>query len=231
MTEYSMTGALPLKTIKRALLSARSDGRLERVKLLDLTNCTFDGHIYNPRRVMEECLAIKPDLVFLWDEAWFGFARFNPLHRRRTALGAAAALSARYRSPAYRAEYMAWAAKSGPLDPKNPASLDLRSLPDPDKVRIRVYQTNSTHKSMSAFRQGSMILVWDDDFHRVEGPFEEAYLAHTSTSPNLQLIASLDVARRQMELEGYGLTMQMTELAIRLRHAINSHPLISKYFH
>ena len=107
----------------------------------------------------------------------------------------------------------------------------MRLLPDPDKVRIRVYQTNSTHKSMSAFRQGSMILVWDEDFHHVEGPFEEAYLAHTSTSPNLQLIASLDVARRQMELEGYGLTMQMTELAIRLRHAINSHPLISKYFH
>jgi len=36
---------------------------------LVLTNCTFDGHIYNTERVMEECLAIKPDLVFLWDEA------------------------------------------------------------------------------------------------------------------------------------------------------------------
>ncbi len=48
--------------------------RLDRAKMVDLTNCTFDGHIYNTRRVMEECLAIKPDLVFLWDEAWFGFA-------------------------------------------------------------------------------------------------------------------------------------------------------------
>jgi arginine decarboxylase len=84
---------------------------------------------------------------------------------------------------------------------------------------------------MSAFRQGSMMLVWDDDWHKVEGPFTEAFLAHTSTSPNLQLIASLDVARRQMELEGYGLTMAMTELAIRLRTAINGNPLISKYFH
>ena len=51
------------------------------------------------------------------------------------------------------------------------------------------------------------MLVWDDDFHHVEGPFQEAFLTHTSTSPNQQLIASLDVARRQMELEGYGLTM------------------------
>ena len=73
MTEYSMYGAVPLRTIKQALLAARAEGRLDRVKLLDLTNCTFDGHIYNTRRVMEECLAIKPDLIFLWDEAWFGF--------------------------------------------------------------------------------------------------------------------------------------------------------------
>jgi len=230
LTQYSMYGAVPLRTIKKALLDCMAEGKLDRVKAIDMTNCTFDGHMYNPRRVMEECLAIKPDLVFLWDEAWFGFARFNPFHRRRTAMGAAATLTARYRDPAYREVYKAYAAKIGKIDPKNTALLDTHLLPDPDKVKIRVYQTNSTHKSMSAFRQGSMILVWDEEFHHVEGPFQEAFLAHTSTSPNLQLIASLDVARRQMELEGYELTMNMTELAIRIRTAVNTHPLISKYF-
>jgi arginine decarboxylase len=231
LTQYSMYGAVPLRTIKQALLDCQAGGTLDRVKVIDMTNCTFDGHMYNPRRVMEECLAIKPDLIFLWDEAWFGFARFNPLHRRRTAMGAAAALTERYRSPAYREEYAAWKDARGDVDPGDPAQLDERLLPDPDKVRIRVYQTNSTHKSMSAFRQGSMMLVWDEDFHQVEGPFEEAFFAHTSTSPNLQLIASLDLARRQMELEGYGLTLKMTDLALRLRHSINTHPLISRYFH
>jgi arginine decarboxylase len=83
---------------------------------------------------------------------------------------------------------------------------------------------------MSAFRQGSMMLIWDEDFHKIEGTFQEAFLAHTSTSPNLQLIASLDVARRQMALEGYELTMQMTGLAVDIRNRINTHPLISKYF-
>ncbi len=229
LTQYSMYGAVPLRTIKQALLDCKAEGKLDRVKVIDLTNCTFDGHMYNPRRVMEECLAIKPDLVFLWDEAWFGFARFNPLHRKRTAMGAAAALTKRYRSDAYRAEYKAWKDKTA--DQGDAALLDGRPMPDPDKVRIRAYQTNSTHKSMSAFRQGSMMLVWDEDFHQVEGPFEEAFFAHTSTSPNLQLIASLDLARRQMELEGYALTMRMTELALRLRGTINAHPLISKYFH
>ncbi len=231
LTQYSMYGSVPLRTIKKALLECKAEGKLDRVKAVDMTNCTFDGHMYNPKRVMEECLAIKPDLIFIWDEAWFGFARFTPFHRRRTAMGAAAALTARYRDPAYRDEYKAFAAKAGKLDPKDEKLLDMRLLPDPDKVRIRVYQTNSTHKSMSALRQGSMILVWDEDFHKVEGPFQEAFLAHTSTSPNQQLIASLDVARRQMELEGYELTMKMTELALKLRREINNHPLISKYFH
>jgi len=230
LTQYSMYGAVPLRTIKKALFDCMAEGTLERVKVIDMTNCTFDGHMYNPRRVMEECLAIKPDLIFLWDEAWFGFARFSPFHRRRTGLGAAAALTARYHDPKYREEYKAWAAKAGKMDPKNPKLLDMHLLPDPDKVRIRVYETQSTHKSMSAFRQGSMILVWDDDFHQVEGPFEEAFFTHTSTSPNLQLIASLDIARRQMELEGYALTMRATDLAIRIRRAVNSHPLVSKYF-
>ncbi|MGE0659464.1 MAG: decarboxylase [Reyranellaceae bacterium] len=230
LTSYSMYGAVPLRTIKKALLDLRAEGKLDRVKIVDLTNCTFDGHMYNTQRVMEECLAIKPDLIFLWDEAWFGFARFSPLHRRRSAMGAARALTDKYRDPAYRKTYAEQAQKIAKMDPQDPKLLDMHLLPDPDKVRIRAYQTNSTHKSMSAFRQGSMILVWDEDFRHIEGTFEEAFFTHTSTSPNLQLIASLDVARRQMELEGYELTQRMTGLAVELRRRVNSHKLISRYF-
>ena len=228
---YSMYGGVPLVAIKAALLNCLAQGTLDRVRAVDLTNCTFDGHMYNTLRVMEECLAIKPDLIFLWDEAWFGFARFNAFHRRRTAMGAAAALSARIRQPGYRTEYEQAAATAGPIDAGNPRLLTTPLLPDPDKARIRVYQTCSTHKSMSALRQGSMILVWDEDFPRVEGSFEEAFFTHTSTSPNLQIIASLDVARRQMELEGYELTMHAAEIAFRIRREVNSHPLVSRYFH
>jgi len=230
MTAYSMYGAVPLRSIKKALLDLKAEGKLDRAKLVDLTNCTFDGHMYHPERVMEECLAIKPDLVFLWDEAWFGFARFSPFHRVRTAMHAAARLTERLQSPDYRAEYAAFRARAGDLDPADPALLDMRLLPDPDQARIRVYGTQSTHKSMSALRQGSMILVHDDDFGVVHGAFEEAYFTHTSTSPNLQIIASLDVARRQMELEGYELVIRATDLALRIRQQVNGHPLISRYF-
>jgi arginine decarboxylase len=230
MTEYSMYGAVPLRTIKQALLAAKTDGRLDRVKLLDLTNCTFDGHIYNTRRVMEECLAIKPDLIFLWDEAWFGFARWSPFLRPRTAMGAANDIEEWLHDPASIDAYERQHAELGD-NPSDTALLDARLIPDPRKVRLRVYQTNSTHKSMSALRQGSMILVKDVDYPSVEEQFHEAVFTHASTSPNQQLIASLDVARRQMELEGYGLVTNAIEIALVIRQAVGRHPLISKYFH
>ena len=187
--------------------------------MLVLTNCTFDGHVANVERTMLECLAIKPDLIFLWDEAWFGFARFSPFLRRRTAMGAAAKL----RDDVAR----------HPRRTRKQASRQIQAkalLPDPDKVRLRVYETDSVHKSMSSLRQGSIIVVADQDFHTVEASFKEAFFTHTSTSPNLQIIASLDVARRQMELEGYELVQRAIQLAIEMRREINQHPLISKYF-
>ena len=229
MTEYSMYGAVPLDTIKRALLALRAEGRLDRVKLLDLTNCTFDGHMYNVRRVMEECLAIKPNLIFLWDEAWSGFARFSPFLRPRTAMGAAAEIEEWLRDPESVKAYEKQQEELG-KKPSDDKLLSTRLIPDPRQVRLRVYQTNSTHKSMSAIRQGSMLLVKDVDFPTVEAQFHEAVFTHASTSPNQQLIASLDTARRQMELEGYGLVMNAIEIALKIRRAINEHPLISKYF-
>jgi arginine decarboxylase len=231
LTKYSMYGAVPLRTIKKALLDLKAAGKLDRARMLVLTNCTFDGQIYNVERVMEECLAIKPDLIFLWDEAWFGFARWSPFYRRRTAMGAAAILESKFQDPAYRQAHGEQVKKFGAdLDPKDPTLLETRLLADPYKVRLRVYQTNSTHKSMSCLRQGSMVLVKDQDYHTVEEQFHEAIFTHASTSPNLQIIATLDVARRQMELEGYELVNRAIQLALDIRREVNSHPLISKYF-
>jgi len=231
LTQYSMYGAVPLRSIKKALLNLKAEGKLDRARMLVLTNCTFDGQIYNPERVMEECLAIKPDLIFLWDEAWFGFARWTPFYRRRTAMGAAAILEHKFKDPSYRRQYEEQARRLGSdLEPNDPTLLDTRLLANPDKVRLRVYQTNSTHKSMSSLRQGSMVLVKDQDYPKVEEQFHEAVFTHASTSPNLQIIATLDIARRQMELEGYELVNRAIQLALDLRREVNSHPLISKYF-
>jgi arginine decarboxylase len=219
LTQYSMYGSLAINPIKDALLALKAEGKLDKVRMLVLTNCTFDGHVANVERTMLECLAIKPDLIFLWDEAWFGFARFSPFLRRRTAMGAAAKIRAMMADPEYRKKYQA--AKASKAE---------GGWPDPDKVRVRVYESDSVHKSMSCLRQGSVIVVADQDFHAVEASFKEAFFTHTSTSPNLQIIASLDVARRQMEFEGYELVQRAIQLAVEIRREINQHPLISKYF-
>lgn len=232
LNDYSMYGAVPLREIKKALLELRRNGRLHKVKMLLLTNCTFDGVVYNVRRVMEECLAIKPDLVFLWDEAWFAFATFNPTYRPRTAMHAARTLRDRYRSETYQAEYQAWKEKFDSLDPDDDATwLDNPVLPDPEAVRVRAYATHSTHKTLTSLRQGSMIHVYDQDFRqKVEPPFHEAYMTHTSTSPNYQIVASLDVGRMQAEMEGFELVHAQVEAALSLREQLYTNPLLKKYF-
>jgi arginine decarboxylase len=108
--------------------------------------------------------------------------------------------------------------------------LKTRLLPPPN-ARVRVYATQSTHKTLTALRQGSMIHVYDQDFKgEVEQSFHEAYMTHTSTSPNYQIIASLDVGRRQVELEGYEFVQRQIEAAMSMRRAIATHPILQKYF-
>ncbi|WGL17579.1 aminotransferase class I/II-fold pyridoxal phosphate-dependent enzyme [Microbulbifer bruguierae] len=70
------------------------------------------------------------------------------------------------------------------------------------------YVTQSTHKTLSAFSQASMIHVQDPDFD--EFRFRENLNMFASTSPQYAIIASLDVARKQMVMEGFG----------RLRHCL-----------
>ena len=228
--QYSMYGGVPLREIKSRLLALRAAGKLDRVKMLMLTNCTFDGVVYDVQRVMEECLAIKPDLVFLWDEAWFAFARFHPVYRPRTAMRAARTLAEELRQEESRARYDAQAAE---LDGAGDETLlDHRLVPDPARARVRVYCTQSTHKTLTSLRQGSMVHVHDQDFaQKVAESFHEAYMTHTSTSPNYQILASPDLGRRQAALEGYELVQRQVEYAMRLRDAIDRHPLLSRYMH
>jgi len=197
-----------------------------------LTNCTFDGIVYDVERLMLECLAIKPDLVFLWDEAWFAFARFHPVYRQRTGMAAAAKLTEMFQSEAYAQRYAEFASSfDAAAWADDERVLNTRLLPDPTKARVRVYATQSTHKTLTALRQGSMIHVWDVDFKdKAEEAFHEAYMTHTSTSPNYQILATLDVGRRQMELEGYELVQRQLELAMNLREQVKTHPLLKRYF-
>lgn len=117
---------------------------------------------------MAECLAIKPDLVFLWDEAWFAFGAFHPITRRRTAMAAAKRLEERLKSSDHETAYQEQRARLFDAE-GTPAPdevwLEERLIPSPD-ARLRVYATQSTHKTLTSLRQGSMIHVYDQDWVR-----------------------------------------------------------------
>ena len=105
----------------------------KKLKALILTNCTYDGLIYDIKDIVDE--AHRRGIKVIVDEAWFGYANFHP---------------------AFYPCAMA-------------AGAD--------------YATQSTHKTMSAFSQASMIHVQDPDFERIAGFFQENFNMHASHLP------------------------------------------------
>ena len=76
------------------------------------------------------------------------------------------------------------------------------------KNRVRpkeavVYSTQSIHKLLAGISQASHVLVQDSQNVKLDKHlFNEAYLMHTSTSPQYSIIASCDVAAAMMEPPG-----------------------------
>ncbi|HSM98183.1 MAG TPA: Orn/Lys/Arg decarboxylase N-terminal domain-containing protein, partial [Gallionella sp.] len=66
-----------------------------------------------------------------------------------------------------------------------------------------IFATQSTHKLLAGLSQASQILVRESESHKLNKHiFNEAYLMHTSTSPQYAIIASCDVAAAMMEPPG-----------------------------
>ena len=84
-----LIGPIPLGSfapdaIARSIAHAPLAGSKERPALAIITNSTYDGLCYDAARV-EEQLSKSLDRV-LFDEAWFAYARFNPIYRGRHAM-------------------------------------------------------------------------------------------------------------------------------------------------
>ncbi len=76
-----------------------------------------------------------------------------------------------------------------------------RDRPQPKESLI--FATHSTHKLLAGISQASQILVRESETQKLDkNTFNEAYLMHTSTSPQYAIIASCDVAAAMMEPPG-----------------------------
>jgi lysine decarboxylase/arginine decarboxylase len=73
----------------------------------------------------------------------------------------------------------------------------------PRPKQAMVYATQSIHKLLAGISQASHVLVQDSQTVKLDKHlFNEAYLMHTSTSPQYSIIASCDVAAAMMEPPG-----------------------------
>jgi arginine decarboxylase len=69
--------------------------------------------------------------------------------------------------------------------------------------RSMVFATQSTHKLLAGLSQASQILIQNSQSESLDRwMFNEAYMMHTSTSPQYAIIASCDVAAAMMESPG-----------------------------
>lgn len=68
-----------------------------------------------------------------------------------------------------------------------------------EAIHPAVFATHSTHKLLASFSQGSMVHVKSGARKIDHERFNEAFMMHTSTSPQYSIIASLDVGSKMME--------------------------------
>ncbi|MDR0563590.1 MAG: arginine/lysine/ornithine decarboxylase [Azoarcus sp.] len=85
-----------------------------------------------------------------------------------------------------------------------------------------VFSTQSTHKLLAGLSQASQILVQNSESRQLDRDiFNEAFLMHTSTSPQYSIIASCDVAAAMMEAPGgTALVNESLAEAIEFRRAM-----------
>ncbi|TQS70813.1 lysine decarboxylase [Rhodobacteraceae bacterium] len=84
------------------------------------------------------------------------------------------------------------------------------------------YSTQSIHKLLAGISQASHVLVQDSQDTKLDRHlFNEAYLMHTSTSPQYSIIASCDVAAAMMEPPGgTALVQESIEESLDFRRAM-----------
>ena len=152
-----------------------------KVRLMVMTNSTYDGLCYNVDAI-KHALGDAVEVLH-FDEAWYAYANFHPF-------------------------YDGYHAISSERPARSPHAI--------------TFSTQSTHKLLAALSQASMIHVQHGERQRLDmARFNEAFMMHTSTSPQYGIIASCDVAAAMMEQPaGSALVQEMIDEALSFRRAM-----------
>ncbi len=86
-----------------------------------------------------------------------------------------------------------------------------------------IFCSQSTHKLLTAFSQASMLHIKDGGTVKINpDEFNESYMMHGSTSPQYNMIASLDVATKMMQDQGEILIHDIIREAVQFRRKMAS---------
>jgi arginine decarboxylase len=154
-----------------------------KVRLMVLTNSTYDGLCYNVDAI-KQLIGNSVDVLH-FDEAWYAYANFHEF-------------------------YDSYHAISSTQPARSPHAI--------------TFATQSTHKLLAALSQASMIHVQHSQTQSLDmARFNEAFMMHTSTSPQYGIIASCDVAAAMMEQPGGRALVQETiDEALSFRRAMTA---------
>jgi arginine decarboxylase len=154
-----------------------------KVRLMVMTNSTYDGLCYNVDSI-KRLLGDTVDVLH-FDEAWYAYANFHEFYDGYHAISSA------------------------------------RSERSPHTI---TFATQSTHKLLAALSQSSMIHIQHSETQRLDmARFNEAFMMHTSTSPQYGIIASCDVAAAMMEQPaGRALVQETINEALSFRRAMTA---------
>ncbi len=168
------------KKIAASPLAKETGGK---VRLMVMTNSTYDGLCYNIDGIKRTVGGAVDVLHF--DEAWYAYANFHEF-------------------------YEGYHAISSKRPERSPHAI--------------TFATHSTHKLLAALSQASMIHVQQSEKQRLDmARFNEAFMMHTSTSPQYGIIASCDVAAAMMEQPaGRALVQETIEEALSFRRAMSA---------
>jgi arginine decarboxylase len=154
-----------------------------KVRLMVITNSTYDGLCYNIDAI-KESLGDSVEVLH-FDEAWYAYATFHEFYDGFHAIS------------------------SSSTHPER----------SPNAI---TFATHSTHKLLAALSQASMIHVQHAQKKRLDmAHFNDAFMMHTSTSPQYGIIASCDVAAAMMEQPaGRALVQETIDEALSFRRAM-----------
>ncbi|HEY6858777.1 MAG TPA: Orn/Lys/Arg decarboxylase N-terminal domain-containing protein [Pseudolabrys sp.] len=166
---------------KKVAASAFAKETSGKVRLMVMTNSTYDGLCYNIDAI-KESLGDSVEVLH-FDEAWYAYANFHEF-------------------------YDGFHGISSTHPERSPNAI--------------TFATQSTHKLLAALSQASMIHVLNAKNKQLDmAHFNDAFMMHTSTSPQYGIIASCDVAAAMMEQPaGRALVQETIDEALSFRRAM-----------